>query len=622
MSADPRNANMQAQSSGDPRTANMSAVNPGDPRSNNIADPRSNNMGGPPRMNNAGDPRSNNMGGPRPNMHPGDPRFAGMPPHLRGDPRFGNMMHRPRTPFDHRRPPPPFNDPRMQGHFGGGGPHMRGPAPNDPRRQQHPPNDPRLNPGMPNIMQQSNSGDGGMSNDPRRQHQQNAGDNVSNDPRRQQFPASNDPRQKKTNDPRLAQTLPPTHHKEEAVEIDAAAGGPFPYNLRPFVCEANHKPAPPQNVDFNHKWFRNDPRLQKYLNRENSSTQGGGDGHSSPSSVGDPRGTRNSPADTHSGYQDPRIQRGLSNPGLTSGLHVKTKTDPDSSPVDSQTRSNVGLNVPSVTAMQRQHSAPPPSLPPLLQNPPPLAHKHSSDTPSPIQSPEPQAAAPPLLTSSMHSSLPPLLATRPPSLDRPKPSQPLSDPRLARQNSSSAASVAPPANNSDSENKPLLSHRSDPRFRKKLKAEPTPVSEVAVTAPNASKVGSSRRDNLEYSSPLGGAAPQQESGYNSGYNQHNHNKSVDNKGLPARVASLKQHVNGWEGSGRMDAGSASPPVRSSPSAMAGGRGSPLMNHDFAQNHAMQAMPPPTHPPQTMPGQEEASLKDVFKTFDPTASPFC
>lgn len=133
------------------------------------------------------------------------------------------------------------------------------------------------------------------------------------------------------------------------------------------------------------------------------------------------------------------------------------------------------------------------------------------------------------------------------------------------------------------QNKGKFDYRNDPRFRRK------PAAESLTSAPNQLKrkfIGQ-RKSSMEYSSPLGGDSDKQDSGssYNS-YNrpQLNSNKSQNSSDTNPRNIKVESVINQPAG---------------------GVESVPPLPEDLLQ-----------------PNLPEPQLKDLFKTFDPTASPFC
>ena len=162
------------------------------------------------------------------------------------------------------------------------------------------------------------------------------------------------------------------------------------------------------------------------------------------------------------------------------------------------------------------------------------------------------------------------------------------DPRLSRQLSTGT--------NSDKlkdESKKPLSHRNDPRFKKKSKSDAgnSILSDSSASSSDPSEAAGDprrsmqRKSILEYSSPLGGGG-----GDNSpkdSYSSYNRPPNRDPRPTPARPPSQ-----------------ASPEPSQPPVSAA----MPLLPDQME-------MPP-------LPALDEPSLKEVFKTIDPTASPFC
>lgn len=178
-----------------------------------------------------------------------------------------------------------------------------------------------------------------------------------------------------------------------------------------------------------------------------------------------------------------------------------------------------------------------------------------------------------------------------------------SDPRISKVTESDSLSVhrqtSQPGTSAerDAANgvpKPKLDYRNDPRFKRKR------IAEATLSPDNSGKrFSGQRKSSTEYSSPLGidTSQPSEESGYNS-YNRPRQTQP--------QVQSRTQTAANVTNTETVTSASALPSVSTDITA-----------HDILDS--LQIMPPP--------GLEEAqgsdkNLKDIFKTIDPTASPFC
>ena len=174
------------------------------------------------------------------------------------------------------------------------------------------------------------------------------------------------------------------------------------------------------------------------------------------------------------------------------------------------------------------------------------------------------------------------------------------DPRLGRvsdldvgppsiQRQFSQPSTTAEKNNAEtkSEPKPKLDYRNDPRFKRK------PISESNLSSPSSKSPMASalRKTTTEYSSPLSGEnKSEDESGYNS-YNKPRPQSS----GVP-RVSS--------------------PKLKITPDMV------PKASEDITTHDILDSLQILTPPVVEEPPQSDKHLKDLFKTIDPTASPFC
>ena len=133
--------------------------------------------------------------------------------------------------------------------------------------------------------------------------------------------------------------------------------------------------------------------------------------------------------------------------------------------------------------------------------------------------------------------------------------------------------------------KPKLDYRNDPRFKRKHISESTLSPETT-----SKKYTGQRKSSTEYASPLGEtpSTTQEQSGYNS-YNRPRPQKPAPPQ--PQTTSVPKPDI--------------LPPPPD------------LSTHDILDS--LQIMPPPD---MVAPQQPDKNLKDIFKTIDPTASPFC
>lgn len=263
---------------------------------------------------------------------------------------------------------------------------------------------------------------------------------------------------------------------------------------------------------------------------------------------------------------DPRVQNKLSVPGAGPGRPL----DPRLSRQDSNSSSSSSA-MPSVRPFDpwvaRQSSQDSPPLDPRMMN------RQSSNDPR-------------LPKSDMSPDISGIAAVKP------------ADPRLAKVLDSEinqmafqrpAGQLSPTASdkevtNSDASKK-KIDYRNDPRFKRKH------ISESNLSPETVGKrYTGQRKSSTEYSSPLGEMpATQEQSGYNS-YNRPRPQKPQTQS--QAQTPSVtKTEI-----------------IPSNPD---------ISTHDILDS--LQIMPPPD---MGGPQQPDKNLKDIFKTIDPTASPFC
>lgn len=166
---------------------------------------------------------------------------------------------------------------------------------------------------------------------------------------------------------------------------------------------------------------------------------------------------------------------------------------------------------------------------------------------------------------------------------------------------------------------PKLDHRNDPRFKRKPAAD----SNSSQLPPPIRKFIGQRKGSMEYSSPLGVEMdkPEQSSGYNSYNRPPNANRQIGSGNKPRTSGAdiIPPNLPPLTGSLPLPPVS-SESLQSDPREMGGlselsgvpTSGFPPQISQTSPNLPYQAMPPPDQP----------KLKDLFKTIDPTASPFC
>ena len=145
--------------------------------------------------------------------------------------------------------------------------------------------------------------------------------------------------------------------------------------------------------------------------------------------------------------------------------------------------------------------------------------------------------------------------------------------------------------------KKRFDHRNDPRFKRKRVAEnkgdvPAPAPAESI-AERTRKFMGQRKSTMEYTSPLGGGDDDNTS--TSGYNSYN--RPPQGRQDPRKRKAVDSNMETPFELPRMEL----PPLLS--------QQPPPLPENMA-------------PPKILPEEPEQQLKDVFKTIDPTASPFC
>ena len=271
---------------------------------------------------------------------------------------------------------------------------------------------------------------------------------------------------------------------------------------------------------------------------------------------------------------DPRVQRLSSNPGLPARA-----VDPRLARQDSNNPSAVNSSArPFDPRLARQNSVD--SQPGSRGSTPPMDPRMFNRQPS---------SEPKITKLENLPSLP---------LDLGLGMSPPLDPRMGKIADSESTSsfnrqISQPGTSSEREAvkdmpKPKLDYRNDPRFKRKRISDTNPSPDIS----EKKRFSGQRKSSTEYSSPLGG--DNSESGEESGYNSYNRPRPVQPK------PSLTQPQTSVSNS------------ESLPSVS-----SDVTTHDILDS--LQIMPPPVL--DETQGSDK-NLKDIFKTIDPTASPFC
>ncbi|XP_060573975.1 zinc finger CCCH domain-containing protein 4-like isoform X2 [Ruditapes philippinarum] len=268
---------------------------------------------------------------------------------------------------------------------------------------------------------------------------------------------------------------------------------------------------------------------------------------------------------------DPRVQRMTSNPGLPARA-----VDPRLARQDSNNTSAINSGVrPFDPRLARQNSVD--SQPGSRGSTPPMDPRIFNRQPS---------NEPKITKLENLPSLP---------LDLGLGMSPPLDPRVGKVAESESVSsfnrqISQPgtASEKDAVPKPKLDYRNDPRFKRKRISEANAALDIA----EKKRLNEQRKSSTEYSSPLGGDSSQ--SGEESGYNSYNRPRPVQPKPVQSQPQTSVSN---------------SEPL---PSVS-----SDVTTHDILDS--LQIMPPPVL--EETQGSDK-NLKDIFKTIDPTASPFC
>ena len=368
----------------------------------------------------------------------------------------------------------------------------------------------------------------------------------------------------------------------------------------------------PTNINLNDPKYKADPRVQKILKMQElefgkiiDHTKTNVKVETSPSTepklpdLLDPKVFKQLPKPELAPFIDPRSKKENSDPRIKQEPGSFSKSI-SNRPVDPRVQKQTGMHnlpgKPMDPRLARQDSSSGnSSISKSSSRPldPRMERQCSSGSPSYSANIPPLSSTPPLdprMMSRQSSSDPRLSKNDIISTDSSSLGKPL-DPRLSRV---AGSDLGPPSVHrqfsspgtreekdaaSSSEQKTKIDYRNDPRFKRKH------ISESNLSPTSAGKrFPEQRKTTTEYSSPLGGDSSQSEdSGYNS-YNRQRVSKQTPQHSLQKLTESV--------------------PMPSEE----------ISTHDILDS--LQIMSPPVLE------KPDKNLKDIFKTIDPTASPFC
>lgn len=363
----------------------------------------------------------------------------------------------------------------------------------------------------------------------------------------------------------MSSFLQPPESPDQEIEINAA-GKKIPYVLRPITIDS--RPGPPASINLENLHNSSDPRLQKYLNHNqvNSKTRSGNEMDSSDGVVlakpTDPRLSKRGASETRNPSD---VESG--NDGNKGTKQQKPYTLPDivlpvlSSPV--QEKTNTAKITDSTVGARK----------PLLEDPAPRA------TSIPPPSIKPVDKTPQNLVE-----LPEALQERNFPMDG----------RLSRQ--SSTGSVGHGSTNAD---KKVIDYRNDPRYKKK-KTKPLLEESPVVQPHKLSKVkdGAAASAKEEWAGDCHTVTEPMAS-----------DSSVSRSPFSGNFKEFAEAVQEVEGEVE-ESDSFNPESQKSEATSVH---TPVTFFEGVPASSMLSDVEPT---------QELNLKDMFKTIDPTTSPFC
>jgi hypothetical protein len=212
-----------------------------------------------------------------------------------------------------------------------------------------------------------------------------------------------------------------------------------------------------------------------------------------------------------------------------------------------------------------------------------------------------------------------------------------SQPVTAGETMNARAAAATGSSDQTQKTKKVIDYRNDPRFRRKKLTTPAGDSSPTTSSspshpspppvvPTIKKYNSQRKGTMEYSSPLGGDGAGKQDGassYNS-YNRPPPNMNKANSGSAGAGPNVNNTRLGSGSSSSSKNDGASVGVHSHVAPDLASRRSPGLSEpcsDALVPGAVSVDNMMLPPSLQVPPPPDVHLKDLFKTFDPTASPF-